>query len=158
MQRIPFFSRREVSVWLSLITTFVIYGIFFFCTATGAVQGGEQIGLLIGLVVLQVVALIVIEIILAIFFRREDRTDERDAAISLRAYRNAYWVLSFCVATVTLAYVAWGGVASVPEAAAAGLPAPSVALVGNALLLCFVAAEVAHALTLALFYTRGGPF
>jgi hypothetical protein len=148
-------SPREVGSWLSLLTTLAIYGAFFFATATGAVRGADQIGLLIGLVVLQVVVLVVIEIVLAIVRRRAPEADERDAAIDLRAYRNAYWVLAFSVASVTIAYVAWGGVASVPEAAAAGLRGPSVALVGNALLLCFVAAEIAHALTQVVLYRAG---
>lgn len=148
-------SARELGVWATLLVTLAIYGIFFFATATGAVTGAQQIGLLVGMVVLQVVALVVIHIVLAMFRGDPERIDERDAAIDLRAYRNAYWVLALSVASVTLAYVAWGSVASVPEAAEAGLRGPSVSLVGNGLLLCFVAAEVAHALTQVVLYRRG---
>lgn len=150
-------SHREMSVWASLLITLAIYGTFFFSTITGAVRGADQIGLLISLVILQVVVEIVIQIALAIL-RRPEHADERDAAIGLRSYRNAYFVLMAGVATVTIAYVGWGGVASVPEAAAAGVRGPSVALVGNALLLCFVAAEIAHALTQVVLYRKGGPF
>lgn len=148
---------RELGVWASLVTTVVIYGGFFAATASGAVRGGEQIGLLIGAVIAQVVALVVFHIGMAIW-RGEEQRDERDVHIDLRAFRNAYVVLAGTVATVALAYVGWAGVAeaaSAGEAAKAGLRAPSAALMGNALLLCFVAAELTHLLTQVVLYRRG---
>lgn len=148
-------SRREVSIWANLALTVLLYGVFFTATATGAVRGGDQIGLLIAIVVAQVVALIAFEILLAIR-AGADRPDERDAAIDLRSYRYAYWVLAFGIAWITIVYVAWAGVATVPDAAAAGLKPPSVPLVGNAVLLCFVAAEIVKGATQLILYRRGG--
>ncbi len=147
-------SGREVNIWLSLASTVVIYGVFFWSTASGAVQGADQIGLLIGLVILQVIALVAIEIGLAIF-RKPEQADERDVLIDLRSFRSAYFVLAGSVATAAIGYLAWGGLASVPEAAEAGLAPPSVAVVGNAILLCFVLAEIAKCGTQVVLYRRG---
>lgn len=147
-------STREAGIWASLLTTLAIYATFVTATATGWVKGGGQIGLLIGLVVVQTIALIIFHIVLAIL-RGDEAADERDRLISLRAYRAAYIVLMGCVASVTLMYVAWAGVASVPDAAAAGLRGPSVTLVGHAMLLSFVAAEFTQGATQIILYRRG---
>ena len=47
------------------------------------------------------------------------------------------------------------GVAGEPEAAAAGVAPPGVALVGNAILLCFVLAEIAKSGTQLVLYRKG---
>lgn len=147
-------SLREIGVWLSLVSTIVIAVVFFACTATGTVSGSGQIGLLIGLVIAQVTALVTIHIVLAVL-RRAEQPDERDAFIELRSFRNAYFVLTFGVTMVTVGYLSWGGIASQPDAAAAGFPPPGVALLGNAVLLCFVLAEIAKAGTQLVSYRRG---
>lgn len=151
---------REAGAWASLVTTVLLYGAFFAATASGAVHGVGQIGLLVVLVAAQVAALIVFHIVLAIR-HGDERGDERDTLIQLHAFRHAYVVLSGSVATVAIGYVVWGGIATAAEAAsagqaaAAGLREPSVTLVGNALLLCFVAAEVAYLGTQVVLYRRG---
>ncbi|HEX5054069.1 MAG TPA: hypothetical protein VFZ65_19980 [Planctomycetota bacterium] len=148
-------SIHEIGVVASLVTTVVVYAIFFGCTASGAVQGADQIGLFIGLVVAQIVALVCIHIALAIC-RGTQEPDERDAFIALRSFRNAYVVLTSSVTMVTIGYLLWGGIASEPDATAAGVAGPSVALVGNAILLCFVLAEVTKSGTQLVLYRKGG--
>ena len=150
----PGMSVQETSVLLSLVSTVIIYAIFFSCTASGAVQGADQVGLFIGLVVAQVVALVSIQIVLAIW-RGTQKADERDALIEIRSFRNAYVVLTSSVSMVTIGYLLWGGIAGEPEALAAGVAPPSVALVGNALLLCFVLAEIAKSGTQLVLYRKG---
>ena len=59
-------SIQETGALASLASTVVIYAIFFACTASGVVQGSDQVGLFIGLVVAQIAALICIHIALAI--------------------------------------------------------------------------------------------
>ena len=147
-------SVQEMSVLATLVSTVVIYAIFFSCTASGAFQGSDQIGILIGLVIAQVVALVSIQIALAIW-RGTQEADERDAAIEIRSFRNAYVVLTSSVSMVTIGYLLWGGIAGEPEAAAAGVAPPSVALVGNAILLCFVLAEIAKSGTQLVLYRKG---
>ena len=73
-------SVQEICVLASLVSTVIIYAIFFTCTASGAVQGADQIGLFIGLVTAQIVALVSIQIALAIS-RGTQKADERDAVI-----------------------------------------------------------------------------
>ncbi len=148
-------SHREISVWASLVSTVVIYAIFFGSTVSGAVRGSDQIGLFIVLLIAQVVALVVFHIVVAIR-RGTERTDERDSFIELRSFRNAYVVLVGAVAMVTIGYLVWGGIATEPDAAAAGVKPPSVALVGNAILLCFVLAEIAKSGTQVALYRKGG--
>lgn len=146
-------SPREISTWASLASTLVIYAIFFASTASGAVRGSDQVGLFIALLCAQVAALVVFHIVLAAL-RGPERTDERDRFIELRSFRHAYVVLVTGVAFVTVGYLAWGGIAAEQEAAAAGVAPPSVALVGNAILLCFVLAEIAKSGTEVILYRR----
>ena len=150
----PGMSAQETSVLLSLVSTVIIYAIFFTCTASGAVQGADQVGLIVGLVIAQVVALVSIQIALAIW-RGTQKADERDALIEVRSFRNAYVVLTSSVSIVTIGYLLWGGIAGEPEALAAGVAPPSVALVGNAILLCFVLAEIAKSGTQLVLYRKG---
>ena len=152
--RRPGMSVQETSVLLSLVSTVIIYAIFFTCTASGAVQGADQVGLIIGLVIAQAVALVSIQIALAIW-RGTQKADERDALIEVRSFRNAYVVLTSSVSIVTIGYLLWGGIAGEPEALAAGVAPPSVALVGNAILLCFVLAEIAKSGTQLVLYRKG---
>ena len=113
-------------------------------------EGADQVGLFIA----QVVALVSIHIALAIW-RGTQKADERDAVIEIRSFRNAYVVLTSSVSMVTIGYLLWGGIASEPEAVAAGVAPPSVALVGNAILLCFVLAEIAKSGTQLVLYRKG---
>ena len=147
-------SVQEISVLASLVSTVTIYVIFFTCTASGAVQGPDQVGLFIGLVIAQIVALVSIQIALAIS-RGTQKADERDAFIEIRSFRNAYGVLTSSVSIVAIGYLLWGGIAGEPEAVAAGVAPPSVVLVGNAILLCFVLAEIAKSGTQLVLYRKG---
>ena len=99
-------------------------------------------------------ALVSIQIALAIS-RGTQKADERDAVIEVRSFRNAYVVLTSSVSIVTIGYLLWGGIAGEPEAVAAGVAPPSVALVGNAILLCFVLAEIAKSGTQLVLYRKG---
>ena len=147
-------TQREANRWVELAMTILLYGVFFIGTASGMVKGAQQIGLLIGVVIAQIAMHIAYAIAMAIFCGEEE-ADERDALIAMRSYRVGYFVLMFSVSTVTLCYVAWGGVTSLPEAAAAGLRGPSVSLVGNALLLCFLLAEASRSIAQIIMYRRG---
>ncbi len=140
---------REAREWVTLATTVLLYGVFFFGTVTGLVRGPSQVGLLISIVLVQVACLIVAEIALSAW---KEKPDERDAIIALKSYRAGYFVLMGCMSSVALAYVAWGGVASMAEEQGGQLQGPSVTLVGNALLLSFVLAEAAKsAMQIVLF-------
>ena len=99
-------------------------------------------------------ALVSLQIALAIW-RGTQKADERDALIEIRSFRNAYVVLTSSVSMVTIGYLLWGGIAGEPEALAAGIAPPSVALVGNAILLCFVLAEIAKSGTQLVLYRKG---
>ncbi|MBX3378144.1 MAG: hypothetical protein KF678_14205 [Phycisphaeraceae bacterium] len=59
-----------------------------------------------------------------------------------------------CMSTVALAYVAWGGVASMAEEQGGQLQTPSVTLVGNSLLLSFVLAEAVKSAMQIVLYRR----
>lgn len=142
---------REAREWVTLATTVLLYGVFFFGTASGLVRGPSQVGLLIGVVVLQAVCQIVAEIALSAW---REKPDERDALIALKSYRAGYFVLMGCMSVVALAYVAWGGVASLAGEQGGALEAPSVSLVGNALLLSFVLAEAAKSAMQIVLYRR----
>lgn len=146
-------SIRETSVWASLATTILLYAVFFCATATDAVPAEDQVDLLAGLVFLQIAALVAFEVFLAMR-RGSEPVDERDAFIALRSFRIAYFVLGFCVATVTIVYIVWGTAAAAADAMRAGVSPPSVALVGNALLASFVAAEIAKSATQVVLYRR----
>src|ERR1700685_2384992 len=101
---------KEAGEGASLVTTVLIYGVFTAAVTSGTVAGSDQIGLLILLVVAQIVAMVVFHIVMAIR-RGTDPKDERARLIELHSFRTAYLVLAFGVASVTIAYVAWGGIA-----------------------------------------------
>jgi hypothetical protein len=75
--------------------------------------------------------------------------------IELRSFRLASIVLTSGAACLTSGDLVWGGIASGPEAAAAGVTPPSVALAGNAILLCFVLAELAKSGTQVVLARKG---
>lgn len=142
---------REAREWVTLASTVLLYGVSFFGTASGLVRGPSQVGLLIGIVLVQMACLMVAEIVLSAW---KEKPDERDSLIALKSYRAGYIVLMGCMSTVALAYVAWGGVASLAEEQGGRLLAPSVTLVGNALLLSFVLAEAAKSAVQIVLYRR----
>jgi hypothetical protein len=96
-------SFQEKSIWISLVTTILIFG-FYFTQAIRAfdspdVHGTYLIGLFIGIIILVVIVQIVLQSVLAIAHRKaaEAGTDERDNLIELRATRISYFVLVFGV-------------------------------------------------------------
>lgn len=143
-------SFREHSAWAALLTTAVVYGIFVFGLARGWVGLGSTAATrwLVEAMVLQTIAVIAISIVATIRTRPEAK-DERDRAIDLKAARAAYIVLGACVVMASIVLI-WA-----PAATGSSLARPEPAVVGQLLLLGFVASELVRFGTQVLLYRRG---
>lgn len=138
-------SFQEKSVWISLITTLLVFG-YYFVKVIEWMTGGEIYGPeIIGLFIVVVVAMIVIEavshIALALSSVKEAELyeDERDQLIELKATRNAYYLLASGV------WVAAGSM----------LLSPSPLMMANVILFFFILSEITG-FSSQLFYYRKG--
>lgn len=100
-------TTEERRLWLSLVSTAVIFGYYLVrALSIGEGRGGEVLTLFISVVILQAVVAGVGEVVLVLRAReRPERLDERDHKIALRAARNAYYVLVvgvWCALTTAL--------------------------------------------------------
>jgi heme/copper-type cytochrome/quinol oxidase subunit 2 len=99
-------SFREKSAWIVMLTTLVIYGLYFWKIAQAAAAGDAESfhygPLLIETVILLVIAQIVLMVVISIIRPKDARQprDERERLIELKAVRIAFAVLSVCVLTV----------------------------------------------------------
>jgi hypothetical protein len=142
-------SFREKSAWVCLVSTLVVFVPYFFnvarIDAAGALQMGAIVGLLVAAIFFQAVLTGGAMIAVAVH-SGADNADERDRAIELRSYRNAYGVLAFSlVAAVCVMMFA-------PPSWAPHLTLPFASQVFFA---CFVAAEAVKYLTQVVSYRRG---
>ena len=147
-------SLREKCAWGSLISTVTVYAVYFVYVG-GLLEGGQfktwnVFSATIDAVVVQGLSL---SVGLALFAwrNRQERKDERDETLERWACRNAYFVLAagcFLLVLGMPVYAAsrWG---ARQEFWFAPL------LLSQALLLCFVVAEVVRFGTLAVGYRRG---
>ncbi|MHC5108883.1 MAG: hypothetical protein ACYTHJ_03275 [Planctomycetota bacterium] len=153
---------REKSVWACLVTTVLIYGVYFIL-AVAMYRAGEADGItfLVAFalaVATQVVALIVLHIVLGAFAARSSpgREDERDHAIERRSNRNAHIILT-CGVLATIGLLVQRSILSAGSQEGAGAASSSLDgfMVGHALLVCFILSEVVHYGTQLLYYRRG---
>lgn len=83
---------REKSLWIQLLSTAVIYAVYF-VVAVRMGEGDPRVGVLFaGTVIAMAVVNGVVHAALAIW-KRPEREDERDRRIALRATRYSYFVL-----------------------------------------------------------------
>jgi hypothetical protein len=142
-------SFREQSAWVSLVGVVVTYGAILGAPLMGWVgnEPGDRLGFLVGAIFVQTVVMIVVQIVVAVRTPPEAR-DERDTAIALRSYRNAYFTMGPGVMMVIIGLI-WGGV--MPD----GSRLLNPMRVGHVLLGCFVAAEVVRYATQGYLYRKG---
>jgi len=144
---------REKSAWASLGTTVVVFVPYFIhlysLTLEGQLEAGDAIGSFIAAVAAQVVLQVVLHIWFAIRGQVET-PDERDAAIELKAVRAGYYVFAVTCMSLVLVVMTFG---AAPEASRRWLAPVAVS---QAMLLCFVSAEVARYARQVVGYRRGG--
>lgn len=130
---------REKSLWVTLVSTVVIYVYYFWrAIQLGDTDPGHLGELFLRVVISMIVIQTVIQAALAIH-RRPEARDERDRLIALVSTRNSYYVLTTGV---------W---------VALTVCAMSVATVwiAHAALLAIVVAEVTRCTTQLIYYRRG---
>lgn len=138
-------SNREKAAWVSLITTTVIWGYYFFRLGYRLNEGTARVEPFIGLFTLCVIVSIIASIVISIAFavmgqKLDDPADERDQLIELKATKAAYALLS-CGAL--FASVATPFVVGYIGRLFDGNPSAGVALIlGNGVLAAFLLAEV----------------
>lgn len=151
---------REKMLWASLATTLAIWGWYFagFVADLGAgrFDQGAATGSFVGTVVLLVVVQIAVAIAAAVFAGRDAQApaDDRERAFALAAYRPAYFVLSAAVVTLMLAGPVLLRIAN--EWTPAPPPGMAPVLLGNALLLALVLAELVHSGWQIIRFRMGG--
>jgi hypothetical protein len=134
---------REKSAWISLLSVFVIYGLYFWSAVHAAPEAsGLRFGGLLGTVIALVVVQVVLTVAAAIATPKEAQAprDEREKLIELKATRIAYSGLA----------------ASVAFACFFGAFNPPVVFGTNALLFMLVAAEILRSSCQIIQYRRSG--
>lgn len=135
-------SFKEKSIWISLVTTILIFGYYFlriFQMANNEEATHTEIAVFfISVIVLIVIVETILHILLAIFHRPEAE-DERDRLIELKATRNAYYLLVAGVFTAIVGFV----VSAAPI------------LVAHIILFFFILAETGAFITQLFYYRRG---
>lgn len=143
-------SYREKRAWVTLVVSLVVYGMYFGGVLyIGPDQHlGATLGLFVGTVFAVVVGTVAAHAAVAVTTPQE-RKDERDTAVELVSYRNAYWVLVSSPWFTLPAAVSWAGAASRTGAG------PFVLIV-HALFMCLVLSEVTKLATQVVLYRRRG--
>jgi len=138
-------SFQEKSIWISLISTILIFG-YYFTQAISVfnnpdVHNTNLIGLFIGIIILVVIIQIASQTIVAIVHRKEVEKgeDERDNLIKLKATRISYFILVFGI---------WITVISL-------LIFQSTLVMANIIMFFFILSEIVG-FTSQLFYYRRG--
>jgi hypothetical protein len=151
---------REKMLWVSASATLLLWGWYFARFVTQLRAGSFDQGAAVGNFIMTIVLLIAVQgiagIALAIMSGREAGApaDDREKAFSLGGYRVAYFVLAALVVTLMLAGPVLLRIAN--EWTPAPPPGLAPVLLGNALLLALVAAELAHSGYQLFRYRRGG--
>ena len=136
---------HEKSIWASLVSTVIIFGVYF--TMAFKVMNDPNIPditlifFFIGAVITIVIVQIILQTILAIMNRKvaEGGHDERDKAIEMRSTQYSYYILIFGI---------WASVAAM-------LINFSTLLLINLIMLTFIVAEVVSYITTLIHYRRG---
>jgi hypothetical protein len=133
-------SFREKTAWISLLSTLLIYGLYFrsvYHAGFGTYRFGGLLGTVVALVIVQVTLIVAV----AIFAPKEAKAkpDERDKLIDLRATRFAYAVLAWSIACACF----FGGFN------------PPIIFNANALLFILVMAEILRSSSQIVQYRRG---
>jgi len=138
-------SYQEKSIWISLVTTILIFG-FYFTQAVRVFNNPDLsntilTGFFLGAIVLVVAIQIVLQTILAIANRKvaEKAGDERDSLIELKATRISYFILVFGV---------W-------VAGSSMFISPSPVVMANIIMFFFILSEVVGFTAQLLYYRRG---
>ncbi len=140
-------SFHEKSAWTCLVTTIVVF-VPYFAYIFQLFLRGE---LLAPLVLTMLAAAVLFQVILIsvahtwFIIRSGQKQDERDIAIQSKSFRNAYFALASSI------WIIWIVVFIAPWSA----PLRDFLAFGQALLLCFILAEVTHYLTQIICYRRG---
>ena len=149
---------REASAWFSLVSTLAVYVPYFIYIhsifSSWIYRGGHMMRDVLGSFVLAVVVQAGITAAARVLLatqRRPEMEDERDAAIELRAYRNAYRVLALLVVVSLL----WLSSEAVDEAQYHGGHILHFPLLTHWMLGCFVIGQCVKFGTRALYYHRG---
>jgi hypothetical protein len=131
---------REKSAWISLLSTFVIYGLYFRSVIQSGIRRFDFGGLL-GTIVALVVMQVILHIVVAISAPKDAQTppDEREKLIDLKASRFAYASLSSCVACACFF----------------GSFQPPIIFNVNSLLFILVMAEILRSSSQIIQYRRG---
>lgn len=136
---------HEKSIWVSLVSTVIIFSMYFFQAFTIMNDPGRPDSTLVTYFIVAVIVAITIQIVTQIFFAVTDRKaveagmDERDKSIDLKTNRISYYVLVFGI---------WVGVAT------QALESNSTLLI-NILMLSFVVAELVTYISKLVIYRRG---
>ena len=137
-------SFREKSAWATFISLLVVYIPYFIYVYLLAARGqliiATAVEVFIAGVIVQIVIAIIAHIAISIRSRR-DPVDERDTAVQARAFRNAYFVLTFGIFLAAM-YMTL-----------AGLLAAAIAI--QVVLLCLVCSEATRYATQIVGYRRG---
>ena len=151
---------REKMLWVSASATLLLWGWYFAHFVTQVRAGSFDQGAAVGNFIMTIVLLIAVQgiagIVLAIMSGREAGApaDDREKAFALGGYRVAYFVLASLVVMLMLAGPVLLRIAN--EWTPALPPGIAPVLLGNALLLALVAAELAHSGYQLFRYRRGG--
>ena len=133
---------KEKGIWISLVTTLLIFGYYFvkaFQMANSGGVGHKDFAIFfVSIIVMIIIVEIISHIILTIAHRPETE-DERDQLIELKATRNAYYIL---VAGVWIAIGQfWFSTAPL--------------LVIHIILFFFILGEILSDITKLVYYRRG---
>ena len=138
-------SFKEKSIWISLIITILLFGIYFTLAFTVFTNPYDPSTNLIGLFVTVITVYIIIQIILqaaiALVHKKEAESgaDERDHLIELKATRISYFILACGV------WIAGTGMVILT----------SQLLMAHIIILFFILAEVVGFSTQLFYYRRG---
>lgn len=147
---------REKIAWISLFTTSVIWGQYFWRLAEqlrrGAGGPGDYLGMFIGTVIVAVVVQVVLTVAVAIAkpSEAEVAADERERMIELKSSSAAYGLLSLLVVLTAVATPLMAGFGS--RLFGANGTITGIVLSANAMILALLVAELVRAVwTIALF-------
>ncbi len=138
-------SYREKIIWISLISTTLIFGYYFFSAFKvfndPEVANETLIGLFIGLVIWIIIIQIILQILFAIANKKEalKGEDERDKLIELKSTRVSYYILVLGV---------WFSVFSI-------LTISSTFILANLIMFFFILAEIVGYITQLVYYRKG---
>ena len=132
---------REKTAWIALVSTFVVFGLYFRLVYEAGPHAGFPFGLLVGTVVALVILQVVPIVIFAVLSPKDAQAprDERDKLIELRAIRIAYAGLASGVVLVCIL----------------GVFDPTILANVNSLLFVLLTAEVLRLAALIFQYRRG---